>query len=383
MNVGNIERYRTGDGWRYRVRWSLSSGERRSKSFKLRKDADAWLRHIDSDRMRGIVNDPKTSDERLTDYARRWLSMRTLAPKTVELYRSELNCHILPTFGKVKLGAITTEQIRAWHAKLVKATSPISAAKCYRLLRAMLTTAEEDRLIPRNPCKIKGAGHESSAERPLLTTAQVLDIAATIEPRYRALVLLSGYGSLRRGELLGLRRRHVNELHGTVTVEGQAQRITGQGRQIRQPKSDAGLRTVTLPAAVMAELIAHMDSYSASDVDAWVFTAENGGPAREAALREAWNVAAAACGVPNAHLHDLRHFGGTLAAQSGATTRELQGRLGHSTVRAAMIYQHRSDERDRELADRMGTSLDAGIGEREARVSKRQTHREPIREVAG
>lgn len=40
MNVGNIEKYRTGDGWRYRVRWSLVSGERRSKTFKLRGDAE-------------------------------------------------------------------------------------------------------------------------------------------------------------------------------------------------------------------------------------------------------------------------------------------------------------------------------------------------------
>lgn len=383
MNVGNIERYRVGDGWRYRARWSLPSGERQSRSFKLRKDADAWLRHIQADQLRGIVTDPKTSKETLLDYSRRWLAMRQLAPKTIELYRSELNRHILPTLGAMPLGRITTEQVRAWFAKLVTTTSEISAAKCYRLLRAMLTTAEEDRLIPRNPCKIKGAGHERSVERPLLTTEQVLDIAATIEPRYRALVLLAAYGSLRRGELFGLRRRHVNELRGTVTVEGQAQRLTGQGRVIRQPKSDAGLRTVTIPAGVMAELVAHMNTYTASDVEGWVFTAENGGPARESAVRDAWIAAAKASGVPSAHFHDLRHFGGTLAAQAGATTRELQGRLGHATVRAAMIYQHRSDHRDRDLADRMGDALNRGIEDREQRNSKAQTQHEPIAHTAG
>ena len=356
MNVGNIERYHTKtDGWRYRVRWSLINGERRSQSFAKRGDADNFLRKVESDRMRGIVVDPRGSNETLLDYSRRWLAMRgpLLAPRTVELYRSELNCHILPAFGAVKLGAINTEAVRKWHAGIVAGVSSSTAAKCYGLLRAMLTTAEEDSLIPRNPCKVKGAGQHHTPERPLLTAEQVLDVADTIGPRYRALVLVAAYGGLRRGELLALQRRHVNELHKTVTVEGQAQQISGQGRVIRKTKSDAGMRTVTLPAPIMAERIDHLADFGGAGIEGWVFTAEKGGPMRELALAKAWNAAAKQCGLPKAHLHDLRHFAGTLAATLGATTRELQGRLGHSTTRAAMTYQHSAENRQRELADRM------------------------------
>ncbi|CAB4583135.1 MAG: tyrosine-type recombinase/integrase [Actinobacteria bacterium] len=339
MNVGNIERYRTGDGWRYRVRWSLPNGTRRSKSFRLRKDADAYLRQIEADRMRGLVNDPRGADESLHDYSQRWLDMRRahLAPRTVELYVSQLNKWILPEFGQLKLGRVTTEQVRAWHGSVGSKASPITAAKCYRLLRTILGTAEEDGLIPRNPCRIKGAGHEKSTERPLLSAAHVAQIAEEIDGRYRALVLVAAWGGLRRGELLALRRRNVNELHGTVTVEGQAQHVAGQGRIVRRTKSDAGLRTVTLPAPVMAELVAHISEYSDADPDAWVFTAEKGGPAREADLSAEWRRAVKACGLTGVRLHDLRHFAGTTAAQLGATTRELQSRLGHGTARAAMI----------------------------------------------
>ena len=255
--------------------------------------------------------------------------MRVLAPKTVELYRSELHCHILPTLDGVRLGDITTEGVRLWHSALVQATSAIGAAKCYRRLRAICATAVEDELLERNPCRVKGAGRERSRERPLLTTDQVLDIADGIDPRYRALVTLAAYGSLRRGELLGLRRSSVDPVSARVTITGQAQRITGRGRVIRDPKSDAGLRTVAVPSVVMSALIAHMATYTGSDPGAWVFTADKGGPAREDHLRAAWDRAADECGVPEAHLHDLRHFGATLAAQLGATTRELQSRLGH------------------------------------------------------
>jgi integrase len=45
-------------------------------------------------------------------------------------------------------------------------------------------------------------------------------------------------------------------------------------------------------------------------------------------------------GVEHVHFHDLRHTAGTLSAQAGATLKELMARIGHSTPRAAMRYQH-------------------------------------------
>ncbi|MGN8750993.1 tyrosine-type recombinase/integrase, partial [Oscillospiraceae bacterium HCP3S3_D12] len=57
---------------------------------------------------------------------------------------------------------------------------------------------------------------------------------------------------------------------------------------------------------------------------------------------------------PDMSVHDLRKTGATLAAQSGATVRELMARLGHTTPRMAMLYQVASDDRDRAVAERMG-----------------------------
>lgn len=48
--------------------------------------------------------------------------------------------------------------------------------------------------------------------------------------------------------------------------------------------------------------------------------------------------------------HDLRHTGNTLAATGGTTTRELIQRMGHSSVRAVLIYQHLVNGRDHAIA---------------------------------
>ena len=58
-------------------------------------------------------------------------------------------------------------------------------------------------------------------------------------------------------------------------------------------------------------------------------------------------------GKPQVRIHDLRHVGAVLAAQSGATTKELMARLGHTTPEMSMRYQHVAAGRDAELAQRM------------------------------
>lgn len=63
-----------------------------------------------------------------------------------------------------------------------------------------------------------------------------------------------------------------------------------------------------------------------------------------------------AAGLPSGfHFHDLRHTGNHLAATAGASTRELMHRMGHGSMRAALIYQHATTERDRAIADRLNT----------------------------
>ena len=66
-----------------------------------------------------------------------------LAPRTVELYESELRRHIVPRFGDCALDAIAVEHVREWRADVERAVSATTAAKCYRLMRTIMGTAEE------------------------------------------------------------------------------------------------------------------------------------------------------------------------------------------------------------------------------------------------
>jgi integrase len=74
---------------------------------------------------------------------------------------------------------------------------------------------------------VKGAATERAAEMRVATVAQVAALAQAIDPRFRALVLVAAYAGLRWGELVGLRVKRVDLLHGRITVAARRPRSTG------------------------------------------------------------------------------------------------------------------------------------------------------------
>jgi integrase len=227
----------------------------------------------------------------------------------------------------------------------------VTAAKCYRLLRTILGTAVEDELVVKNPCVIKGAGVERTAERPIATVAQVHALAEAVPERFRAMVLLATYTGLRLGELLALRRRSIDLLHGTVTVAEQLVERGDGSLSFGPPKTEAGRRTVSIPPALLPGIEEHLSTWTGSGPDELVFTGVQGGPVRRTHWDAAWRKARAHVdGAERLHFHDLRHTGNTLAAATGASTRELMARMGHASPRAALIYQHATEDRDAAIA---------------------------------
>jgi len=347
-------------GVHYDVRFRDPSGRQRKKSFRTKKQADRFAMTVEADKLRGGWIDPAAGRERLNAYASRWLDTRPkpLRARTRDLYVGLLRLHISPILGSMDLNRITPGQVRAWHSGLVRRCPPTSTvpAKAYRLLRAILATAVEDELISRNPCVLRGAGVEHADERPVATPEQVWEAVNAADPRFRAMVLLAGFVGLRLGELLGLRRRDIDLLHGTATVEQQLQQLDDGSLVFGPPKTDAGRRTLALPKSIAADLEEHLATWTCPGSDALVFTGEKGGPLRKSVWSGYWRTTVASTSLPAGfRFHDLRHTANTIAAGApGVSTRDLMRRMGHASARAALIYQHATAERDQAVADAVG-----------------------------
>lgn len=189
--------------------------------------------------------------------------------------------------------------------------------------------------------------------------AQVFDLADRVRnPRYKALILLATFASLRRGEAIALRRCDIDLAAGTVSIRRQYIEL-GTGHAPGPPKSRAGFRTVAIPAPITEALAGHLDSYVGQEPGALVFTGALGGVLRRGNFRRdtGWATAVTGTGVPGLHFHDLRHTGNTLAAQAGTSLADLKARMGHDSARAALIYQHATTGADHRIADALASRI--------------------------
>ncbi|MGF0171588.1 tyrosine-type recombinase/integrase [Streptomyces sp. Marseille-Q5077] len=348
---------------RYQARYVGPDGLLRPapETFRTKKDADDWLADKQTEMRRGDWHDPDAGKVPFGQYASAWVKERELTTTTRQLYGSLLRHHLEPIFGALNVAEISPPLVRRWRAdKLASGTGPTTVAKAYALLRAIMGTAVADQMIRRNPCTIKGASTVHTPERPTATVQEVYDLADAIQPRYRALVLLAGFLGLRWGELIGLHRRDVDLDHGAVRVRRAVAGLNNGQREIEAPKSAAGKRTVSIPAAIVPDIRDHLKRYAEPGADGRVFVGAKGATPRRNHFNRLWRKACEDAGIKGLHFHDLRYTGNTLAASTGASTRELMSRMGHSTARAALIYQHASADRDRLIAKALSNLVDKG-----------------------
>lgn len=320
-------------------------------TFATKADAQAFLAGAEADIKRGVWIDPFFGRETLAKWADSWLSGRTdLRPVTRAKYRHMLDRHVVPVLGNYELSKLRPSVVRAWYMEMKK-RYVTTADDAYRMLRAILTTAVTDGMISKNPCQIKGAGQARSAERPVASVAELAAAVAATPEHHQLALLLPAWCQLRRGEVLGLQRRDVDLLHGTIRIERAVVRPMAGEVVVGPPKTAAGQRSIAVPSNMLPALRTHLDHYVAPESHAWLFTCSSGGPMLPSTLDRIWQRARQTIGRSDLFYHDLRHSGLTWSAASGASVAELMRRGGHANPTAALRYQHAMENRDRAIAD--------------------------------
>jgi integrase len=331
------------------------------RPFETRLDAEGWLANERKFIELGGWSPPEaraaakvTEGVTVREYAEKWLPQRDLTPKTHALYRDLLKSQIYPGLGEEMLRAITPATVRAWWVGLGK-TTPTRNTHAYQLLRAIFNTAREDKLITENPCQIKAAGKPPKPRdvQPL-TPAELVKVAEAAPEAYRAAVPLAAWCGLRFGELIELRRKdiHTSGQQTVLKIRRAATYVDGK-IIVGSPKTDAGIRDVTVPPHVAELLREHMAVHTRRGPESFVFTTTRGLRLSQTAFTKAVKAGFASVGKPGMRVHDLRHVGATLAAQAGATTKELMKRIGHTTPGMAMRYQIAAAERDAAIAEKL------------------------------
>ena len=332
------------------------------ETFTSKVDAEGWLsaerRLIEWDewspparrRAKQLHDDTQT----LRSYVATWLperaAVRGLKPKTLSEYQRYLDRLILPTLGELRLKDISPATVRAWIGKL-NPTTPRLNEHAYTLLKTIFATAVQDELLDRNPCRERLSRPVRHIGEPATLDELALLVAAMPE-RLRLMIELAAWCALRFGEVAELRRGDVDLANGVIRLSRAVQWVDGM-KIVAAPKADS-VRVVAFPPHIGDAIKEHLKNHAQWGKDGLLFPTTHGEQYRAPTFHQAYfRKAREAAGRPDLRFHDLRHTGATMAAASGATLTELMQRLGHSTVSAALAYQHAVEGSDKRIAARL------------------------------
>lgn len=353
----------------WQVKYRTPDGAARSRTFRLKRDADRFAREVESSKDAGLFVDPRRSEVTVGDWAARWLDDKAnLTPATRERYRGVIASHVVPRWGAVQLGAVRHEDVQEWLNGLDLA--PASVRKVHRVLSQALDYAVKAGRLTRNVARGVSLPRVQPAEKRYLTHEQVAELADAVGPRWRVLVLFLAYTGLRWGEVAALRVSRLDLLRRRVIVAESVTPVAGV-LTFGAPKTHER-REVPLPRFLARELEALI---TGKGPDSFVFVGPRGAPLRARAfqtgvlspaaeelglcrpkLGEDGRPALDAVGRPvfvgHFHPHEFRHTAASLAIASGADVKVVQQMLGHKSATMTLDqYGHLFPDRLDVIAD--------------------------------
>lgn len=272
-----------------------------------------------------------------------------LSPSTVLGYES-LARNAYETIGHRCIDTLTAPELQRWVGAYAKDHSPKRVRNANALLVSALKMFRPDfRPDLTMPARIRNEVATPSTGE----VAQLLDYLRGRDRDLYVATLLGAYGPMRRGEICALTGRDVDHRAGTVTVR--RNKVIGpDGAVIKGPKTEAGYRTISLPAAIMEELpLVGSEEYLITTP-----------PER---LSARFKAAAKACGL-EIHFHSLRHFGASVLHAWGVPDQYIMQRGGWESDHVMKrVYRTSLDDQTKRIESMVAEKIKTAMSQHDTK----------------
>jgi integrase len=272
-------------------------------------------------------------------FDRWWPSVTNVRPAARARDERYARHHFLRAFGDVPLHELDRVALQSWASSLTDPEGPaLSAPAVHRTVQTLercLDAAVDDDLLFSNPAANLQLPTIEPQPMHVLNDDQLWRLVESIEPHFRAFVLLGGFCGLRLAELLALRWGYVDlEGHRVEIAEAL---LEGEGHlRIGRPKTKAAVRSVPLPGFVRDEL-ARL-AQAGANPDTLVFCSPDGHLLRPTVFRRSfWLPAVEAAGLGSVGIHDLRSTAVSMWIAEGAHPEQVAALAGHTS--AAVVLE--------------------------------------------
>jgi len=380
------------------IGYDPGTGKRIRKTYtgNTQKEVRVKMQHSSLD----IENEDYIEPSKMTlaEWMDAWLSEHTphVKPQSRRLYKIQCDSHIKPSIGNIKLSELTTKTIQHLYNNLasggnVKQTknpdgtpletrlplSPTTVKNISTTLSACLNTAVELGYIKNNPASKAKSPKLIKKEQTPLTNEQIRKFLELIETDpYKNIFKLILFTGLRRGEALGLTWDSINITNRTLTINKQLRYLPSESGSytLGLPKRDK-IRILSIPQSIIDILLDEKIIQEQNKLDAgplWsgykddaeretslIFTSKLGTPIDFGTLHKHYKNIVKTMGIPDSHIHQLRHTYAVLSIQNGDDIKTIQNNLGHASAAFTLdIYGHTTDKMKEEAANRMQTFIE-------------------------
>jgi len=337
---------------RYQARATVRGRRQPIGTFRTRREAVAALGEASPDAV-ATANSSTTVAEACEMW---WATRAGHRASTRARDRVVLDHDILPVLGQRQLVDVAPIDVQNWVNNQAATRAPSTVRRSFVVLDAALEAATEAGRLAANPAGRARLPKLQRSEMRFLTPEELEYLAEAIGQRWRAMVLVMAYATLRLGEAAGLRRVDVDVDAGTIRVANNVVEVSSKLHE-GPPKTAASRRTMTLPASVMAELEEHLNGLQGQPGtgSAYTFPWDDGGPLRAGEWRRRfWHPAVRAAELAPLRPHDLKHSGVAFLAAASAGASEIARRAGHTDAGFTLrVYGHLLPGMDRLAAERL------------------------------
>jgi integrase len=333
----------------WRARWRTPDGRSRSKVFERKRDADAHVAGIEAAKHRGIYVDPAGGRKRFGELAEEWAAVQDWKISTRQGWgQTRKRLVSIWNLPLAEVDRLTLERLRV---ELAEHYSRRATGDTMLRALAILRYAYANGLVGRDPTRgVDAAPKRRANDTPehvspdqVPTRAEALAILTNAPLAYRAAVAL-GLAGLRVGEVSAMSAERVAIDRREVTIDQQAQEITGQGMTLTTPKAER-VRTIKVPGVVAVELRRHLRDHPSGPL----FPGSSNGMMRRRAFYDrVWYPALKGAGLEGRFVfHALRHFAASTLLAEGAPITAVAGHLGDTVQTVTQTYAHwLRDDRD-------------------------------------
>ena len=254
----------------FKARWRDPDGRLRSKSFPLRRHAEAFLRQQEVAVDRGVYVDENHGKITFGEWAEQYFTVasRRLARTSYARDLSYLKTYVIPRWGRVRIGRISKTEVERWVVELGAegravgggSLSPATVEKIYQTFRKVMKAAYDEERIPRLPCPARPPiTRQKRKPVRFLTESEVAHLAEQITPLYESTIYVAAYGGFRLGELLALRLDDVDWTRGFIRVDEGLTDVAGH-LEFEDPKTERAFRTVPMADLALDKLRHHVET---------------------------------------------------------------------------------------------------------------------------